>query len=306
MTFKTLDYKSKQVLLKIAIADAYGMGFEFVPQEIVNTENDLKTYRPHGKHSDLVPGQYTDDTQMSIAIYEYLEENVKDRKIGKADFKKLCNKERIADKFLEVFKRDPRKGYAKGFQYVLETAQSGKEVLDMIDAYGRTESNGAAMRSVPIGLFFRDFDQADEFAKAQAEVTHQGSGVIVSQVVAYAAQQLFMYGRNIFEDHCYDINENLEVNNKKVKWHEWDGSRVASKTELGVITVKAAIHCVATTQSYKECLQKAVSFGGDTDSVAAIACGLSALNPEHEQIIPPSLLNGLERGEYGLGYLYNK
>jgi ADP-ribosylglycohydrolase len=42
-----------------------------------------------------------------------------------------------------------------------------------------------------------------------------------------------------------------------------------------VDTLEAALWCVLTTDSYRECVLKAVNLGGDTDTVAAIAGGLA-------------------------------
>lgn len=286
--------------LKFAIADAYGMGFEFVPQSVVDQENNLSTYRPHGLHSSLSPGQYTDDTQMSLALFEYLKESLLEIDYPHLVVDEISNKEKIASKFLEVFKRDPRKGYAKGFQHVLETVSSGEDLVKTIEAYGKTESNGACMRAIPAGLFFRDEDSVLKFSKIQAEVTHRDSAVISAQAVSLAAFGL-RKGIRIKELPGY-INEILM---ERIDW-SWDGSRVNSKTELGLITAMAAIHTLMTTEGYSDCLKKAVSYGGDTDSVAAIACGLTVFSLNHfDQKIPNRLIDGLERGKFGCGFLYN-
>jgi ADP-ribosylglycohydrolase len=52
-----------------AYADAYGAGFEYADEMIVN--NDLSRYVQHPRFR-LIPGSYTDDTQMSIAIAEVI------------------------------------------------------------------------------------------------------------------------------------------------------------------------------------------------------------------------------------------
>jgi len=46
-----------------------------------------------------------------------------------------------------------------------------------------------------------------------------------------------------------------------------------------------------------------VNFGGDVDSVAAIAMGLASLTGEYTHDIPPQLQLGLESGKYGSGFL---
>lgn len=61
------------MLIEIAIGDAYGAGFEYVKDEVVRASNTLQGYIQHPRHG-LQAGQYTDDTQMSLALAEALVE----------------------------------------------------------------------------------------------------------------------------------------------------------------------------------------------------------------------------------------
>src|SRR5262245_52388788 len=57
------------VLVELAVGDAYGAGFEYVDQATVRAHNDLSRYLGHPRHR-IPAGSYTDDTQMSLAIAE--------------------------------------------------------------------------------------------------------------------------------------------------------------------------------------------------------------------------------------------
>ncbi len=124
------------MLKEIAIADAYGAGFEFSPQGKVRDGNNLSGYLAHDLYG--FSAKYTDDTQMSIAIAEFLIE-------GGA-----YEQGAIASKFHDCFKRDKRKGYSKGFYDLLSLVESGSELMEKIKP--KSERNGAAMRSVPLGV----------------------------------------------------------------------------------------------------------------------------------------------------------
>ena len=76
------------MLLELAIGDAYGAGFEYADIEYVKQHNNLFNYVKHPRHK-LIPGSYTDDTQMSIAIAEMI--------ISKEPW----TRENLADKFVE-------------------------------------------------------------------------------------------------------------------------------------------------------------------------------------------------------------
>ncbi|MCW3097226.1 MAG: ADP-ribosylglycohydrolase [Chthonomonadaceae bacterium] len=85
------------MLLEITIGDAYGAGFEYVSAAVIREHNDLSGYIQHPRHGTQ-PGQYTDDTQMSIAIAEAI--------VSGEEWTPVM----LADRFVTAFKRDPREG----------------------------------------------------------------------------------------------------------------------------------------------------------------------------------------------------
>ena len=64
-----------------------------------------------------------------------------------------------------------------------------------------------------------------------------------------------------------------------------------------VDTLEAALWCLLTTDSYKECALKAVNLGEDTDTVAAIAGGLAGALYGYDAI-PEEWICTLKRNEY--------
>jgi ADP-ribosylglycohydrolase len=64
-----------------------------------------------------------------------------------------------------------------------------------------------------------------------------------------------------------------------------------------VDTLEAAIWCVLTTNSYQECVCKAVNLGEDTDTVAAVAGSLAGALYGYGAI-PEEWLNTLKRRDY--------
>jgi ADP-ribosylglycohydrolase len=90
------------MLLELAIGDAYGAGFEYVDAKMIHRQNDLSRYVKHPRHN-IQPGSYTDDTQMSLAIAEAIVSG------------EPWEPGMLVRRFVEVFKRDPREGYAIGF-----------------------------------------------------------------------------------------------------------------------------------------------------------------------------------------------
>src|SRR4051812_31986050 len=117
------------MLLEIAIADAYGAGFEYaLPGP--DWPNDASRYVRHTRHSNQRPGDYTDDAQCSAAIAECLLAGTT-TPLG------------FADAILEAFRRDPRRGYAHGFRGVLEAATDGPDLIARLRP--TSDKSGAAM-----------------------------------------------------------------------------------------------------------------------------------------------------------------
>ena len=64
-----------------------------------------------------------------------------------------------------------------------------------------------------------------------------------------------------------------------------------------VDTLEAAIWCVLTTNTYRECVLKAVNLGDDTDTVAAVAGGLAGALYGYDGI-PKEWIGSLKRKNY--------
>ena len=64
-----------------------------------------------------------------------------------------------------------------------------------------------------------------------------------------------------------------------------------------VDTLEAALWCLLTTDSYSECVLKAVNLGSDTDTVAAVAGGLAGVLYGYDAI-PEEWRNTLIKRDY--------
>jgi ADP-ribosyl-[dinitrogen reductase] hydrolase len=266
------------VLVEIAIGDAYGAGFEFSERPKIEQFNSGKNYIQHDL--GIPPGKYTDDTQMSIAIAEIL--------LSPASF----TRQRCADSFIDTFKRDQRQGYAKKFQLLLSTCQTGTELINRIEP--QSTRNGAAMRSVPLGLI-QDKQKLLAAAKGQASVTHDThEGILSSQVIALAAHYLIYdearindLSAMIFKETGFSIDTN------------WNGAVDCDAIQ----TIHAVFTSLLRNLRFSTLLIDCVNHGGDVDSVAAIASGLASVSAEYQRDIPENLLNTLENEAYGLSFL---
>jgi ADP-ribosyl-[dinitrogen reductase] hydrolase len=267
------------LLVELAVGDAYGAGFEYADAGYVTANNDLSGYVRHPRHS-IVPGSYTDDTQMSIAIAEAILSGEE------------WTPEMLARRFVEAFKRDPREGYAGGFYSFLLNVRDGTHFLQEIG--GDSDKSGAAMRSGPIGVF-RTVEEVMDKTHLQAAITHNTPSGINAAVAAALMTHYFLYDLGPKRDLGRFLDQHLEGG-----WsQEWRG-KVGSK---GWMSVRAAITAVMENSSLSSILKQSVAFTGDVDTVACIAMAAGSCCSEVEQDLPPVLIEQLENGPYGRDYL---
>lgn len=285
------------MLTEIAIGDAYGASFEFAPKKFVKTHNTGNLYVKH--HSrDIKPGCYTDDTQMSLAIVEMILDDI--------EFTPL----NVADKFVEVFKRDPRQGYG-GIYKLLNSKKVNSGIALLRRITPCTNKNGSMMRSVPLGII-HDPLKVVQAAAIQSSVTHcSPNAILASQYVALAAHWAIynkekmalpptFYDHWATHDFCKDYMDVMPNDILKIFCLKNGDTTVpvdAIKTLRAVLLVLSF-----TSTSYKDILVQSCSLTGDTDSVAAVAMGIASLYDYHRNL-PKQLINGLENEKYGLDYL---
>lgn len=268
------------MLLEIAIGDTMGAGFEFTDNEFVAEYNKMDRYLD-SSFDGLKAGQYTDDTQMSLAIAELLLEH------------DLWTPELVAQSFLNTFNRDKRQGYAKGFYLFLLETKDADEFIQTI--YPDSERNGAAMRSVPLGLIANKDEMLNK-AEIQATLTHNTfSGIFSSKAVALASHY-FYYSLGPIEDVRKFVEDNLDnypINPNK-----------EGRTECsGIDTIDAVFTVLSKHNTLYDVIYESIEMGGDTDSVAAIAAGLISMIPNSNKELPSFFYEDLENGKYGRDYL---
>jgi len=291
-------------LLGLTIGDAYGAGYEFRYETLEEYKKNLD-FTKYDKHPNprfqKAKGMYTDDTQMSLAIIEVLIEQ------------KEFTKEILADKFVEVYKRDPIKTYAKGFRKFLENIDSGKEFLEKI----RPDSirNGAAMRSVPLGII-KDKDKLVEYARINASVTHDTPQGRASSIAVALMSNLELYEKlnknTILENIHYIENEDSETSNqikqvlnmKKFDHILMFGEKYKNKGIPcdAIKTIGAITYILTNFNNPQDVLKESIYLGGDTDSVASISLGINMINHSINEL-PEFLFKDLINHKFGKEYI---
>lgn len=270
------------MIVEGTIGDAYGAGFEFASKEVISQKNNLDRYIQHPLFLSIFK-KYTDDTQMSLAIAELL--------ISDSEWTPI----NIADKFVEVFKRDPREGYAKRFYKLLMEVKNGKELIKIINP--ESTRNGAAMRAYPLGVI-SDIDEIKEKAAVQASITHNTKeGILSAQAIALMAHFTFHQKGSLKELPHFLAEE--QKTNWSTNWNE------EVKVD-GIQSVNAVLTMLYNhTGSMSNMLIESVNLSGDVDTVASLTLAIASNTLEVKNDLPRWLYNDIENDTYGINYIRN-
>jgi ADP-ribosylglycohydrolase len=266
------------MLLELAVGDAYGAGFEYAGAGPRSPE--LMNYRQHPRHHGTRPGCYTDDTQMSLAVAELIVAGVRWKPLN------------IACKFVEVFHRDPREGYAARFYHFLQQTRSGEEFLANIRP--DSDKSGAAMRAGPLGVH-RTIGTVLDDCRVQAALTHNTPDGINAAQAAAVMTHYFLYDLGPKEQLGSFIEQMVPG--------QWSVPWLGEVKAKGWMSVRAAITAVQRNSSLARLLIDCVAFTGDVDTVAAIALAAASCSREYTHDLPQRLIDELENGPYGRDYL---
>jgi poly(ADP-ribose) glycohydrolase ARH3 len=226
---------------------------------------------------------YTDDTAMAIGLAESI------KKLGRIDQKDLGNA------FRHNYIREPWRGYAPGppalFALVERSGMSYPEAARSLFGGSGSLGNGAAMRIVPVGLFFYNSVRLYENACASAEVTHAHpvgmDGAAVQAMAIAQAVPLDPQGTFPLEPFIRELIEfarTPEIREKMILVK----TLLAEDTPPDICAVRlgrsVAVHesmpfaiysFLRNPRSFVECLFCAVLHGGDRDTLGAMAGAIS-------------------------------
>lgn len=295
------------VMLGHAVADALGVPAEFRSRQMLraNPITDTVGYGTHGQPA----GTFSDDTSMSIAALDSLAD-------GKLDYTEIMNN------FCD---------WCYGAKYTATdvTFDIGGSCYGAISEYrmnggnptlcGRSganeNGNGSLMRIHPFALYlyYTKGERPEEYTDSlviihnASRLTHAHSRSLIGCGIysfilwellrspekesirrGLAGARAFYRGQSELSHYERLFTKIANVCNTPIPDSEISGSGYV------VHSLEAAVWCLLTTESYAECVLKAVNLGEDTDTVAAIAGGLAGAL-YGSRAIPEKWLNALLR-----------
>lgn len=229
----------RNVLLGAIIGDMCGKPYEFMRSRVENL-NDFDLITPES--------QFTDDTVCTIAIADAL-------------IKSNAKFPNFKESLITWCRRYPGAGYGKMFYKWFMSAE-----LDRPEIY--SYGNGSGMRVSSCGWsIYRE--KTLELAKLSTLPTHSHpEGIKGAQAIA---------------DCIWTANNNSDAKSEVLKvaldyYPEFDFNTPISELRKDYTfdctcqgSVPQAIKCYLESNSYEDCIRKAIWLGGDTDTIAAMA-----------------------------------
>lgn len=207
--------------------------------------------------------RYTDDTVMTLAVAKWLHEDPSH------------SESRLIECMQKLGREHFMAGYGGRFQGWLLAKNP-----QPYNSWG----NGSAMRVSPVALYANSLEEALELARITAAVTHnhpegvKGALAVAECVyICREAVDIEAAKREIKEtipmEYGYDLSRTLDEIRPNYKF---DVSCQGSVPE--------AIIAFLESNSLEDCVRNAISIGGDSDTIAAIACSIYAVKATPEDV----------------------
>lgn len=283
-------------IIGLCVADALGVPVEFVDRETLKN-NPVVEMRSYGTYNQPA-GTWSDDTSMTLCLLDSLSNGL--------DY------EDIMKNFLKWFDEGDYTPHGQAFDIGISTRKAllrYSEGTIPIECGGITEydnGNGSLMRIIPTlfylqstyGTQFIETDEAFTIIHNVSALTHAHKRSQLSCGIYISIASMLMGGMKLKTAVELGISKAIEYYGKQAEFSNelqyferlerknFDQLLEEQIKSSGYVvdTLEAALWCLLNTNSYKECVLKAVNLGEDTDTVAAVAGGLAGLHYGYESI----------------------
>lgn len=203
----------------------------------------------------------TDDSVLSIAVGE-----------------SIINNKDLSILLKEYAKKYPNAGYGSSFIQWVDSPG-----YEPYSSYG----NGSAMRVSSVGWLYNTKEDVLKQAEITASPTHNHpEGIKGAQAIALA---IFLARNKKSKTIIKNTIQNLFNYNLDRTLNEIRPTYEFNATCQG--TVPEAIIAFLESENFEDCLKKAISIGGDSDTIACMACSIAEAYYGLENI-PQELING--------------
>ena len=267
-------------LYGVAVGDALGATLEFVDRaEVGRRWGELREI-VGGGWLGLAPGEWTDDTEMTLAVAEGILDDPDDPlpHVGERFLRwKATNPPDIGVTIAAVLRRMERGDL--GPREWHRAARAAHEELR-----GMSAGNGALMRTLPVGLAYGDPARVSSTAFELARMTHwderAGRSCAIASLMAFSMLRTGLRPAEALEWASGRVAaeappEAVEELTGRARRREWEPLRPSGFT---VDSLHCALWALLESNSFEEAVVRAVNLGGDADTIGAIAGGLAGVH----------------------------
>ena len=259
MKFKNTEHL-KSGMLGLIVADALGVPFEFKERDTFKVTGMVG----YGTHNQPA-GTWSDDSSMTLATLDSLIEN---QKIDCDD---------IMERFVRWLDNGEYCPHGECFDIghtTLTAVGKYKNGYSAARCGGRgfnDNGNGSLMRILPIAFVEHTVDDILDLSS----LTHAHEISLMSCRLYVQIAENLMNGMSK-EDAITHLRCCVDECEKIPQMKDYPREKIRS-TGYVIDSFEAAVWSFVNSESYSECVIKAVELGGDTDTVAAIAGGLAGI-----------------------------
>ncbi|WP_282628658.1 ADP-ribosylglycohydrolase family protein [Empedobacter sedimenti] len=293
---------SKNILIGASVGDALGVPVEFKSRQHLKT-NPVTDIMGFGTY-DKPAGTFSDDSSMMFCLAESLVEGYDVNDIA------------------ENFQKWMHEGYWTADGEVFDVGIATRKAINRLrvvkhpteagSTAERDNGNGSLMRILPLAVYAKDLSIEDrcEIVKQVSSITHAHSRSVLA-CIYYIEFALNILEAETIEEAYLNTNfwlkiyleENTEYQTESIFFERiLNGSLLdLSENEIKssgyvIDSLEAAIWCLLHSNTYEECILKAVNLGEDTDTIACIAGGIAGIFYD-VKTIPEHWINQLARKE---------
>lgn len=222
--------------------------------DIVGSRFEFNNYR--GKDFELFAPEccYTDDSVLTVAIAETL-----------LKYDSITDGDAFKRDLVDAFHRYGKEYLCCGF---------GGRFFDWI-IEGKTQpynsfGNGSAMRVSAAAWYCDNLREAERIAKLTAEITHNHPEGIKGAVVTAGCIFLARTGRSKEDIARYITHYGYALNTSVATY-----IKINRFSETCQKTIPVAMQCFLQGNDFEDVLRNSISVGGDSDTIAAIACSIA-------------------------------
>lgn len=291
----------RAVILGHAVADALGVPVEFETRESLD-KNPVTEMMGYGTY-DVPKGSWSDDTSMSLCALDVLKNGEVDYREVMENFVSWC--------YIDAYTPESRMFDIGTVCKRAIFRYSSNDSISPTECGGTdewTNGNGSLMRIHPFVLYCYFTNEKDTYKiiRDASCLTHRHERSILGCLI-YSEVLLALLKNPKKENVSKALSEAFFKNrdNPEISAYARLFDEHFAKTDRASIkstgyvvdTLEAAIWCLMTTDSFEDCVIRAVNLGNDTDTVGAVAGGLAGALYGYDNI-PKRWLSDLIRKNY--------